>query len=325
MDCVNSYSMVSTRSHSRLSGSSLVTEQEGDVDAGEVNSDDVIKTTRGRRRAKAQTPNLDSIAEAPFPAATNEERRNTRSSKKQRDDDASIIDKLADQIFAALDQTFGNKDDEGSDSDLDATDHAPSLVKNLTWRPSLSLPKRSKNSSLAAANSSRTAISKTTAALDELASEKKGNTSKLLHVPPPDQRVRDRAARKHAPDTAGKDWFDLPATEITDEIKTDLRVLRLRSALDPKTFYKKFDETKFPKHFQMGTVIEGPTEYYSSRLTNKQRKRTMAEEIMADDHLTQVRKKRYTKMQEEKAQWSSKKGRKTDNPRLKKKPRRPKH
>lgn len=38
----------------------------------------------------------------------------------------------------------------------------------------------------------------------------------------------------------------------------------------------------------------------------------------------QARLKRYGKMQEEKSRFS-RKGRKTDNPRLKKKPRRPKH
>lgn len=37
-----------------------------------------------------------------------------------------------------------------------------------------------------------------------------------------------------------------------------------RSAFDPKAFYKKFDNTKFPKYFQMGTVVEGAADFYSS-------------------------------------------------------------
>ena len=40
-------------------------------------------------------------------------------------------------------------------------------------------------------------------------------------------------------------------------------MLRLRGAFDPKRFYKSVDNSKFPKYFQMGTVVEGPTDFYS--------------------------------------------------------------
>ena len=40
-------------------------------------------------------------------------------------------------------------------------------------------------------------------------------------------------------------------------------MLRLRGAFDPKRFYKSIDNSKFPKYFQMGTVVEGPTDFYS--------------------------------------------------------------
>lgn len=46
-------------------------------------------------------------------------------------------------------------------------------------------------------------------------------------------------------------------------MKTDLRLLALRGAFDPKRFYRNPDATKFPKYFQMGTVVEGPTDFYS--------------------------------------------------------------
>ena len=58
-------------------------------------------------------------------------------------------------------------------------------------------------------------------------------------------------------------WFELPAMQVTDEVKRDLRLLHLRSALDPKRFYKGFDQTKFPKYFQLGTVVEGAADFYS--------------------------------------------------------------
>ena len=60
-------------------------------------------------------------------------------------------------------------------------------------------------------------------------------------------------------------WYDLPATQVTDEVKRDLRLLRLRGVMDPKRFYKSADQTKFPEYFQFGTVVEGPTEFYSGQ------------------------------------------------------------
>lgn len=77
------------------------------------------------------------------------------------------------------------------------------------------------------------------------------------------------AAAAKAVDTAGRKWFDLPATQITDDVKRELRLLRLRGALDAQRFYKSAGGTKFPKYFHMGTVIDGPEDYYSGRLTNR--------------------------------------------------------
>jgi Fcf2 pre-rRNA processing len=47
------------------------------------------------------------------------------------------------------------------------------------------------------------------------------------------------------------------------QVKQDLRMLALRGALDPKRFYRNPDATKFPKYFQMGTVVGGPTDFYT--------------------------------------------------------------
>ncbi len=58
-------------------------------------------------------------------------------------------------------------------------------------------------------------------------------------------------------------WFELPAQQITPEVKRDLRLIRLRGAMDPKRFYKSMDQTKFPKYFQFGTVVEGAADFYA--------------------------------------------------------------
>lgn len=53
---------------------------------------------------------------------------------------------------------------------------------------------------------------------------------------------------------------------MTDELKRDLRLLRLRGAMDTKRFYKKADKGRFPNRFAIGTVIEGPAEFFSGEL-----------------------------------------------------------
>jgi len=74
----------------------------------------------------------------------------------------------------------------------------------------------------------------------------------------------------------------MTAPEMTDERKNDLEALRLRGALDPKRFYKRNNLPIKPKYFQVGRVVENKQDFYSSRLTKKQRKATIAEELMSE-------------------------------------------
>lgn len=36
----------------------------------------------------------------------------------------------------------------------------------------------------------------------------------------------------------GAEWIDTPSAQITDEVKRDLSILKMRDTLDPKRFYK---------------------------------------------------------------------------------------
>lgn len=159
------------------------------------------------------------------------------------------------------------------------------------------------------------------------ASRRSEAMASMAVMPPLDARAAERAARKAAPDTAGRRWFDLPATPITPEVKTDLRLLALRGAFDPKRFYRNPDATKFPKYFQMGTVVEGPTDFYSGRMTKSERKQTLTEELLADSRLVDTHKRRFGRLQAERSKFSKRKGgvRKTSNPRLNKRPAKPRH
>lgn len=88
----------------------------------------------------------------------------------------------------------------------------------------------------------------------------------------------------------------MPKTEITPEIKRDLQVIRLRNVLDRKRHYKKGD-LKDPTYFQVGTVIEGPTEFFSSRLTKRERKQTIVDELLADEDARGYYKRRFMEVQ----------------------------
>lgn len=103
---------------------------------------------------------------------------------------------------------------------------------------------------------------------------------------------------KRGPDgTAGHGWFGMAPAALTDDVKADLAILRNRTYLDPKRFYKKADIVD-PTMVQVGTVIEGSEEYYSSRLTKKQRRQNLAEEIMADVDVKTYAKKQFSKIQD---------------------------
>jgi len=83
-------------------------------------------------------------------------------------------------------------------------------------------------------------------------------------------------------ETAGPGWFNMKVGDMTDERKRDFKIIGDRQYLDPKRFYKKDNRKKLPKFFQVGTVISAPIDYYSGRLTKKQRKQTLFDEVLSD-------------------------------------------
>lgn len=94
----------------------------------------------------------------------------------------------------------------------------------------------------------------------------------------------------------------MPRTNIEDpKVKREFQLLRLRGILDPKKHFKK-DSRKdpFPQYSQMGTLIEGPTEFYSARVNRKDRKQTLVEEVLASGEANSKFKARYNKIQEKK-------------------------
>jgi hypothetical protein len=102
--------------------------------------------------------------------------------------------------------------------------------------------------------------------------------------------------------TKGDAWYGMGAPELTDESKRDLEVLQMRSALDPKRFYKKNDLKVLPKYFQVGQVVDSAADFYSDRIPNKLRKKTLVDELMADAEFKKYNKRKYAEIIERKEQ-----------------------
>jgi hypothetical protein len=107
--------------------------------------------------------------------------------------------------------------------------------------------------------------------------------------------------------TAGSDWYNLPRTDLTPQLKQDLQLLKMRGVLDPHRHFKKENsKSGVPAFSQVGTVVEGPTEYYNGRINNKDRKKTFVEEVLAQEEETGRFKRKYNEIQTVKT--SGKKG-----------------
>jgi hypothetical protein len=126
---------------------------------------------------------------------------------------------------------------------------------------------------------------------------------------------------KQNDNTAGSKWFHMSPSPLTDSLKSDLALIASRNYLDPKKFYKSADSFK-GKVLQRGTVIEGSGEYYSSRLTRRERRRDFTEEVMADVGVSGYAKRKFGEVMAEKQQRSGGKGKRGDGGGGKKKIRR---
>jgi len=116
----------------------------------------------------------------------------------------------------------------------------------------------------------------------------------------PCEAVADwRLQKKKA--TSGPSWFDMPRTELTPQLKRDLQLIQMRNVLDPHRHYKKEGgKMKAPEYSQVGTIVEGPTEFFTGRIENKKRKRTFVEEVLAGEQETQRFKRKYGELQTKK-------------------------
>jgi len=100
--------------------------------------------------------------------------------------------------------------------------------------------------------------------------------------------------------------YGLPRTKLTTEIKRDLQLLSMRNVLDPKRMYKRQGKFKIPQYSQMGTIVEGPTDFFSGRLTKAERNQSFVQETITLEKQTGRFKRKYEELQTKKK--SGKKG-----------------
>ncbi|KAK4462492.1 Fcf2 pre-rRNA processing-domain-containing protein [Cladorrhinum samala] len=108
-------------------------------------------------------------------------------------------------------------------------------------------------------------------------------------------------------DNAGADWYNMPRTELTPQLKRDLQVLRMRDVIAMgKQHFKKDNRKDFvPEYCQVGTIIAGAADGSSQRLTRKEKKRTIVEEVLSAENASKFKSK-FHEIQEKKM--SGKKG-----------------
>jgi len=110
--------------------------------------------------------------------------------------------------------------------------------------------------------------------------------------------------------TKGDAWYGMPAHEVTEEVKRDLEVLKMRDALDPKRFYKKNATKELPKYFQIGKYVDSPAEYYTDRTGSKSKNKNLVDELLADAEFRRYNKRKYNEIVEEKSKHMQHKDRK---------------
>jgi hypothetical protein len=72
----------------------------------------------------------------------------------------------------------------------------------------------------------------------------------------------------------------------------------MRGVLDPK-HQKKALRAEAPKYSQVGRIVEGPTDFFSARLSRKDRRQTILGEVMRD-HSGDKFKSKYANIQKKK-------------------------
>ncbi|KAI5481283.1 rRNA processing protein Fcf2 [Pseudohyphozyma bogoriensis] len=253
-----------------------------DSSASESDSDDASDEDDDERETQERLRDLFLKAKA-----------SAREKAKQSKEGGSTGDGLAGQDELVL---FGDEDDE------DEGGSTPKASSSKTTLPrSLTKPLGAQVPTLSSASTSTTkskgkgkAVEGTGITLAQdlagvIEGEHTGKGDKWGQAPLVPMSKKQRKAAQ--PRTAGPKWFDMPAPDMTPELKREIQAMRLRNSLDPKRFYRggAKEDKKMPEFFSVGHIL--PSQRGASTAAPAiARKRTFVEELVEDEQA-----KAYTK------------------------------
>jgi len=122
-------------------------------------------------------------------------------------------------------------------------------------------------------------------------------SSKIKPVAPLPTTDERKAKKSKSHDTAGPAWFNMPAPELTEELKQDIQVVKMRAALDPKPHYRKNERILESRYLQVGTVIADPTARHNDRLTRRQRGTSIVDTLLRDQQRRTYLKNKFSSLQ----------------------------
>jgi Fcf2 pre-rRNA processing len=99
----------------------------------------------------------------------------------------------------------------------------------------------------------------------------------------------------------------MPKVELTEELKADLKALKLRNYIYPNRFYKTSDSKTLPKFFQIGTIVTDKNDMRTERLTKREAKGSLAEQFLRDDQAKGFSKRKYEQVNERNRRMGEKK------------------
>jgi hypothetical protein len=110
---------------------------------------------------------------------------------------------------------------------------------------------------------------------------------------------KDATAKKKKRDTLDG-WFGMEAPELTPDLRQDVMALRLKHATEGRAKNRRevADLKHMPKYFQIGTIVEAPTEFYSARVPKRKRQQSILDEMVSAEKEVGYVTSRYKDLQE---------------------------
>ena len=121
--------------------------------------------------------------------------------------------------------------------------------------------------------------------LQEYADQNLHNTQAKIVSDP--LKITAHKLKKEKDETAGKNWFNMPKTNLTEEEKRDWQILHMRSVWEKGARNVAPLPEQPPEFLQFGVIHSHAMDGNKAKLSRKQRAPTIAEMLAKDDSFQQ--------------------------------------